>query len=271
VSGYDFFLGPPLVHVEGRLAGRSPQGWLVAAYSVDELCIEEDGSEVPSARAISDEGGGFALALPAGRYDLYALSPAGAFALVRPTLVTGTSWGLEIPDDLPLESAETRLVSDDGRLLAQAEVALHARLDGSDGRRKLLWRTLASDARGRLVFLRDPALALELVVEHGEAGGGFLWSHPGALTEAVLPRPALLRLRGVPADVQSAALLDEAGDPLSTQDPFGPVDEFGFHAGESPTVEVPPTARWIELRGGAAAGVRLPFAPVPGEQLVVQP
>jgi hypothetical protein len=42
---------------------------------------EEDGSEAPAAEDRSAADGTFHLSLPAGSYDLYALSPAGAFAL----------------------------------------------------------------------------------------------------------------------------------------------------------------------------------------------
>ncbi|HEX6883455.1 MAG TPA: sigma-70 family RNA polymerase sigma factor [Planctomycetota bacterium] len=266
----DLVLGAHLEHVAGELVGRTPEGWLVAAFAREAGAIGDVAAhETPAATTRSDASGAFALRLVPGAYDLYALAPAGACVVARAELVTGSAWRLVLPDELPLRPAQLQLTSDDGRALAHARATVHARLDGPEGRRRLAWRELESDVAGHLAFARDPALALEIRVAHPRAGGVVHWD--GAAPAAVLARPAHLALRDVPPEYELAVVLDGGGQALVTHGPLGPLTSLAFHAGETPVVEVPPAARWVELRSAALGPVLVPLEASPGAELVVRP
>lgn len=264
----DLVLGAHLERVTGELLGRAPEGWRVAAFArAGEAGA--DGLEAPAATTHSDARGAFELLLAPGAYDLYALAPGGACVVAGTELVTGSTWRLALPEELPLQPAELRLTSDDGCALAHARATLLARLDGPEGRRRLAWRELESDATGRLAFARDPALALELSVAHPRAAGRVDWD--GAAPAAVLARPVHLALRAVPPEFESAVVLDAGGLALVAEGPLGPLASLAFSAGETPVVEVSPAARWLELRSATLGPVLVPLEASPGAELVVRP
>jgi hypothetical protein len=266
----DLVLGERHDHVTGRIRSPSAAGWLVAAFASAEDASGSD--EEPAALTHSDAEGAFSFQLPQGRYDLYALAPEEAWMLARPALSTrGGSWDVAVPATRPLEPARASLRDDEGRVLAGAEVVVRVRLDGATGRRVLAWRGLESDAGGAVAFQRDPTLALELAVaQHGSAR--FVsWTEGLAGQPILVPRPASVQVRGADEGIATCSVLDGDGHTLSVHGPLHEGGEFGFHAGNSPVLDVPPEARWLELSTPGCAALRLPLDPRPGATQLVRP
>jgi RNA polymerase sigma factor (sigma-70 family) len=257
------FLGAKKSHLRGRL--QSPEGaapaadWLVAAFR------REANESDPVASARSDTQGAFDLWLEDGSYDLFALAPDVAQAASR-TDVAADAGGVEIPLPRPnLVSWRGEVRAANERVLAGSEVEVLVRLDGE---RRLSWKHLTSDSAGLVTFACDPSLTLEVSAQLAgfaparEALGG------ASGIALVLAEPSYVRLARLDGDARRVRFLDAAGGALEARGPLHAGSEFALDEGASPVLEVPPSARWVELRGTHGAAL-LPLHPEPGK--VVHP
>ncbi|MSR61972.1 MAG: RNA polymerase sigma factor [Planctomycetes bacterium] len=267
-DGLDVTLGADYDPVAGRLLGPQPSGWLVAAFPADESTAEA----TPSALGTSDGEGRFAFSLPRGEYALYALAAdalrvahLGHFDSRRP------QWSSTLPARRPVSFVGGSVRDQDGQPLPGAELEVRVRLDGPAGRRVLSWTPQATDGAGDFGFAAEPELALELALEHPAAAAATFSLRSGSdALQLSLARPACVRVAGFDGGDRCVAL-DEAGQALRTRGPLHAGAEFALHAGDSPVVDVPCTARWLELFRGGKALTRVPIAPRAGEVLDVRP
>jgi hypothetical protein len=102
--------------VAGELTGPAADGWLVVVYPEEHAALDADGREQPAATAHSDAAGRFALSLPHGAYELYALAPEGLrVARLGRYDTRRAAWRAALPPAAPLESVRGLVHSDDGR------------------------------------------------------------------------------------------------------------------------------------------------------------
>jgi hypothetical protein len=267
-------LGDEHDSVPGRLFGPAPGNWLVAAYPHGDAKLDPKGMELPAALTRSDGTGAFQMWLPRGSYTLYALAPDAVRVVSRAGLDSRFGpWNLELPLAALEEEARGEVRTSDGHLLAHASVGIQACLDGAGGRRNLLWNELTSDGAGAFSFPHDPTVDVDVAASHPDAAdvGETQAAAARAGMDVVLARPRYVQIAAASFEAESFTVLDAEGRTLPARGPLHQSDRFALSAGWSPVLEVPATARWLELAQPGSATVRLAIEPRAGQVLRVQP
>ncbi len=272
VDDVDLVLGEEHDPVAGKLVGPEPEGWSVVAFSKAGVRLDAQGNEEPAAITASSADGSFALRLPRGAYDLYAIAPDVPRCVQRAALETRHGfWQIELPPAPEPQGFRAQARTADGLLLAGARIELRLRAEGERGPRRMPWRELASDDQGTFAFAFDPSTQLELVVAHAAVGRQEVGLSTPHAQQLILPRSSFVQVIAANPRAETGVVLDGEGRVLAVRGPLRTGERFGLQAGWSPVLEVPLNARWLEFQEAGAASVRVPIEPRPGAVLQIRP